>query len=212
MPWMIRAAVEAAKAWSSGLVQAAPPSGVCRWFAALQLKAKRESDSVSGSPRRLKFTSWMSCPSSGSPFPGEKPKSPSRATSAAPFFTTPRAKESGAKSGPTTATSAGSIASGLIGGCGKKASTWRTGVSFAITVAAGCRSSPGPLRVEDGLRRVEVAEPVRPAVVVGRAVTIHLRELQAVRRVVRRACAALVLAVLRHEEAALEGMVFGSEA
>ena len=50
---------------------------------------------------------------------GEKPKSPSRPTSAAPFFTTPPVKESGAKSGPTAATSAGSSAIGATGGCGK---------------------------------------------------------------------------------------------
>src|SRR5205814_10672826 len=50
--------------------------------------------------------------SPGCPFSAENPKSPSRATSAAPRFTTPPAKESGAKSGPTTATSAGSRARG----------------------------------------------------------------------------------------------------
>src|SRR6266851_5279243 len=126
MPWMIRAAVEAAKAWSSGLVQAAPPSGVCRWFAALQLKAKRESDSVSGSPRRLR------------------------------------------EEGEHVA----------------DRDVLRNHASRRLQIVAGAA-----LGVEDGLRRVEIAEPVRPAMVVGRAVTIHLRELQAVRRVVRRACA-----------------------
>src|SRR5207237_7835232 len=65
--------------------------------------------------------------------------------------------------------------------------------------------------VEDGLRRVEEAEPIRPAVIVGAAVGILLRELEPIGRVLGGARAALVLAVLAHEEAALEDVILGSE-
>src|SRR5437660_2459911 len=67
------------------------------------------------------------------------------------------------------------------------------------------------LRVEDGLGRIEEAEPVRPAMEVRLAI-LHLRQLQPVRRVVGRARATLILAVLGHEEPTLEGVVLGSKA
>src|SRR5262249_39832583 len=101
-----------------GSPQAAEPSA--RWACADlgQLKAKRDSAICSGSAGLLKLTSSTSCPSFGTPFAGEKPKSPSRETRAAPLLTTPWTKEFGAKSSPTVATSVGSIASGILGSCG----------------------------------------------------------------------------------------------
>src|SRR4029453_18108556 len=72
---------------------------------------------------------------------------------------------------------------------------------------------PGPTdRVEDGLRRGEEAEAVRPAVVIRTAIRVLLRQREPVRRIVDRARAALVLAVFRHEQPALERMIVWREA
>src|SRR5437879_13543415 len=96
MPWIM-----AANAWSSPpVVQAAPPSGVWAWLATAQLKAKRCFVNENGCPGRLKLKASTSCPPSGSPLGGEKPKSPSRVTRAAPSFTSELAKASPAKSIP----------------------------------------------------------------------------------------------------------------
>src|SRR6266850_5018823 len=141
MPLIISAKACSAEASSpAAFLHLGLPSGFRCWFAAGQLNAKRDSESWSGSPRLLKFTSSTSCPASGSPLPLEKPKSPSRPTSAAPFFTTPPVKESGAKSGPTAATSAGSSAIGATGGCGKWSSTGRTGLPTTAAALSSPRS------------------------------------------------------------------------
>src|SRR5499425_2199952 len=67
-------------------------------------------------------------------------------------------------------------------------------------------------RVEDGLRRIEEAEAVRPAVVVRTAIGVLLGQREPVRRIVGRASAALVLTVFRHEQPALERVIVWREA
>src|SRR5205085_1296063 len=67
-------------------------------------------------------------------------------------------------------------------------------------------------RVEDRLRRLEEAEPVRPAVERRRAVGVLPGDRDAVGRVVDRARAALVLAVFRHQQLAFQGMFGRREA
>src|SRR6516165_8617561 len=90
------------------------------------LWANREILSWSG-PLSLKLMTLISCPTSGVPFPFEKPKSPSSEYSAAPRCTGPTAKEFGTKSIPVNEESAASVASGAVIGCGGRASTLRIG-------------------------------------------------------------------------------------
>src|SRR6267142_2171410 len=66
-------------------------------------------------------------------------------------------------------------------------------------------------RIEDRLRGVEESEAIWPAVEVRRSIPILPGQCEPVRSVVGRPGAALVLAVLGHEQAALQRMVLRSE-
>src|SRR5439155_22839140 len=66
-------------------------------------------------------------------------------------------------------------------------------------------------RIDQGLRRIQEPEAVRPSVVVRAAVRILLRERESIGRVVGRPRAALVFAVLRDEQSALQRMIVRGE-
>src|SRR5207245_11689211 len=64
-------------------------------------------------------------------------------------------------------------------------------------------------RIEHRLRRVQEAEPIRPAVVIRVAVVVLPGEVHAVRRVLRRPRAPLVFTVFAQERPASPGFVVG---
>src|SRR5262249_33633215 len=67
-------------------------------------------------------------------------------------------------------------------------------------------------RIEHRLARRQEPVAIRPTVIVGAAVAVLLRQMQSVRRIVRRSRAAFVGAVFAHEQPALERVILGREA
>src|SRR2546422_11536942 len=66
-------------------------------------------------------------------------------------------------------------------------------------------------RIEHRLRRVQEAEPIRPAVVIRAAVVVLPGEVETVRRVLGRPRAPFVFTVFGHEQPAPQGMVVWRE-
>ena len=168
-----------------------------------ELNAKRSCVSSLGE-LPVKFMSSTSCPASGVPFAFEKPKSPSRETARPPSSPMPPTNESGTKSRPTAATSAGSSAEWRRWAAaeeGKHRQDRLPDEKRRIVV-------PGTAhRIEHRLRRIEEAEAVGPAVPFGTAVLVLPRDADAVRRIVGRPGAALVLAVLGVHQLALQRVI-----